>query len=107
MVCMGGTTWTQELGTVFRLDAYAVDKLQSTGAGHFAAAKVTVPPHDPQRIPLQLFTRIRVFGEHWLGDFDCSLNLPERMSYPAALVIAGGVAEFDYEVSSDPGLRLL
>ena len=96
----------RELGTVFSLDAYAADKLQPRGDGRLAAASVRIPPHDPDRTPLQLFTRIQVFGEHRLGDFDSSLNLPERVKHPAALGAAGGVAEFHYEVSAEPGLRL-
>lgn len=100
-----GLASIQELGRVFALDAYAVDKLQPCGPGRFAAASVNVPPHNPVRTPLQLFTRIRVFGDHRLGDFDSSLNLPERVKYPAALAVKGGLAEFYYEVSADPGLR--
>ncbi len=95
-----------DLGRVFSLDAYAVDRLETRGDGRFAAASVNVPPHDPGRTPLHLFTRIRVLGDHRLGDFDSSLNLPERVNYPAALAVEGGIAEFYYEVSADPGLRL-
>ncbi|MDD2764277.1 MAG: class I SAM-dependent methyltransferase [Opitutaceae bacterium] len=102
-----GLSPIQELGRVFGLDASAVNELQPRGAGRFAATAVNVPPHDPERTPLHLFTRIRVFGDHRLGDFDSSLNLPERVKYPAALAVKGGLVEFYYEVSADPGLRLV
>jgi len=99
--------WLQELGTVISLNAYAVNKLQPAGDGRIAATSINVPPHNRDRTSLQLLTRIQVFGEHRLGDFESSLNLPERVNYPAALAAAGGVVDFCYEVSTAPGLRLL
>jgi hypothetical protein len=93
----------EELGLVFRLDPRAPPPVR---AGRIAATTVPVPAHDPGRRPLHLFTRIEVFGGHRLGDFDCSLNLPERVDHPADLAARGGTAEFFYEISADPGLRL-
>lgn len=104
-----------ELGNVFSLHAGEVDRIESCppvgegadGARWFRAKRVEVPAHDAQRFALRLFTRIQVFGEHWLGDFDCSLNLPARVAYPPAIARAGGRLEFAYEASSDPGLRVV
>ena len=94
-----------ELGRVFCLEAGRLDTLCRNGETTFAAGAVRVPPHGP-RTPLHLFTRIQVFRDHRLGDFDSSLNLPERVKCPATLGEKGGLAEFFYEISADPGLRL-
>ncbi len=95
-----------ELGGVFSLDAGGVEQLERRTPGELAAESVRVPPHDPERTPLRLFTRIQVFREHWLDDFDSSLNLPEPLAYPRSLAMQGGVAEFRYAISAYPGLRL-
>ncbi len=96
-----------ELGRVFRLEAESVAQLQPCGVGRLAAEAVVVPPHCRRRLPLHLFTRIKVFCDHVLGDFESSLNLPERVCGAECLSERGGVARFVYEIARDPGLRLL
>jgi len=96
-----------ELGPVFRLEAATAGALRIDGAGRCEAGAVTVPPHRPERWALHLFTRIRVWDGQTLGDFDSSLNLPERVACPAALAAAGGTVRFAYEVAQDPGLRVI
>lgn len=106
-VLMGeGGSCVVELGRVFSLDAGDLGSLERVSATRLAAGTVNIPPHDPMRTPLHLFTRIRVFREHVLGDFDSSLNLPQRVKYPASLAATGGPVAFYYEISADPGLRL-
>jgi SAM-dependent methyltransferase len=95
-----------ELGNVFSLAAEHADRVKRDESGRLRANTIAVPPHDPRRTPLQLLTRIQVFNEHRLGDFDCSLNLPERVSYPRMIAERGGDLGFDYEISFDPGLRV-
>jgi SAM-dependent methyltransferase len=94
-----------ELGCVFSLAAERVAALENVGSGRLRAGAVDVPPH-PGRRPLELFTRLQVLREHRLGDFDSSLNLPEKIGYPEQWRTTGGRGEFYYEISSTPGLRL-
>ena len=101
------TTAVTELGRVFSLDAHAMGVRGKGDVFRMAAGTVDVPAHDEGRTPLRLFTRIQVLGDHWLGDFESSLNLPERVTYPACWAQEGGKAEFFYEVSRTPGLRLV
>lgn len=93
-------------GAAFMLDAGTTEASAPDATGRLPSVAVEVPAH--ARGQLALFTRLRVFREHTLGDFDCSLTLPERFAGPlAARACAGGVLRFAYEISSDPGLRLL
>lgn len=96
-----------ELGEVFALEAAQAGRLEAQGAGRLRAGAVTVPPHSGARRSLQLFTRLEVFGEHRLEDFESSLTLPEAIAYPPEWKAEGGRAEFYYEISSAPGLRLV
>lgn len=97
----------RELGNVFRLDAAAAERLAQGDPTHYAAAEIALPAFNPAVWELNLFTRIRVFGDHVLKDFESSLNLPEKVSLPARTAAQGGVLRFVYEVSQDPGLRLI
>jgi hypothetical protein len=91
---------------VFTLDAARATELQIREGHTLPACAVHLPPHNPAKTRLHLTTHIQVFGEHTLGNFDSSLNLPQRVSYPAELAERGGELAFDYELSSTPGLRL-
>lgn len=97
-------TGIEELGPVFTLEAATAHARRKIGPDRYAAESVRVPPHRHGRF--QLFTRIDVFRGRTLGDYECSLNLPTRLDYPRELAERGGLAEFSYEISSDPGLRL-
>ncbi len=94
-----------ELGPIFSLEALALDRLQRLAPDRLAAGCVIVPPHHC-RTPLSLMTRIRVFEEHVLQDFECSLNLPLPVPLSHRLAYEGGAAQFYYELSATPGLRL-
>lgn len=96
----------ERIGRVFCLDAYRTVDLEVLASRRIKAGCVSVAPQAKAHPPLQLFTRLTVFREHTLGDFDCSLTTPERLRYPAELTARGGVAKFSYEISGDPGLRL-
>lgn len=95
-----------ELGPVFRLEAAQAHALPALRENRLAAQAVRIPPHDRHRQPLQLFTRIQVWRDHWLHDFDSSLNLPEEVKYPERLAREGGELHFEYEIATDPGLRV-
>jgi hypothetical protein len=88
---------TVELGEIFALEA--------AGDSGMGAREVSVPGGVDDR--LQLFTRLRVFGPHVLGDYECSLTMPEPLRVPAEFLRTGGKLRMAYEVSSDPGLRVV
>lgn len=102
-----GFSRVADLGPVFSLDATAPDVLPAGESGRYVARSIDVPVHDRQRTPLKLMTRIQVFGEHVLGDMESSLNLPETLDYPDDIARGGGALDFAYEVSSDPGVRIV
>jgi hypothetical protein len=93
------------LGNVFSLDAHALEKLNSGERESLAVAKLNVPSHDLARRRLHLFTRISVFREHRLIEFESAITQPQRVKYPATLA-KGGKVSFTYEVAKEPGLRL-
>lgn len=95
-----------ELGRVFTLEAARAAELHLREDHTLPAATVRVPPHDPAKVRLYLTTHLQVFGEHTLGNFDSSLNLPQRVKHRSDLAATGGELAFVYEVSSNPGLRL-
>ena len=97
---------SRDIGPVFSLDAAQLGDLNFNGPNLLDAGRVVVPKHDHRRDPLRLFTRIRVWGEHVLDDFDSSLNLPERLDYPATLADTGGEMAFSYHVCEEPGLKV-
>ncbi len=94
-----------ELGNAFSLQAHALDKLDLRGPGRLAAATIHVPSHDSMRRRPHLFTRISVFREHRLIEFESDVTQPQRVKYPSALARGGNVS-FTYEVAKEPGLRL-
>lgn len=94
------------LGAAFTLDACVAGSVAADAAGRLPERTVAVPPHAAGA--LQLLTRMEVFRGHVLGDFECSLTMPERLrGVPAELAAAGGLLRFAYEISADPGLRLV
>jgi SAM-dependent methyltransferase len=94
-----------ELGNAFSLQAHALDRLDSSEPGRLAGATIHFPSDDGTRRPSHLFTRISVFREHRLMEFESDITLPQRVKYPATLA-RGGKISFSYEVAEKPGLRL-
>jgi hypothetical protein len=103
----GDSRGRTEMGTVFSLEGTELSSLRPLGSGRYEAGSVEVPREAQRRPRLHLFTRIRVFGDCRLGDFDSSLNLPVPVKLEGRLAAEGGRAQFFYEVSDDPGLRLM
>ena len=100
-------TGVKELGNVFSLEAASLDKLKHRGERSLEAATISVPPFGAGNWEFQLFTRIRVFREHVLNDFESSLNMSQPVRLPKQIIENGGEARFVYEMSSDPGLTLV
>ena len=95
-----------ELGNVFSLDASAVENQRQDSDKRLRANLVSVPPHDPMKTPLHLFTRVRVFREHTIREFESGITQAERIKHPATLAETGGPAAFFYQMGASPGFHL-
>jgi len=91
------------LGKIFELDAQSVRLWASIIADRLPAASIKIPEPLPERYQLRLLTRIVVYGDTCLQDYDSSLNLPQRM--PGKPKFAGGeTLQFHYKLGTYPGL---
>lgn len=91
------------LGKVFELDAQNIRNWASITADRLPAASIKIPAPLPERYQVQLLTRIMVYGQTCLQDYDSSLNLPQRL--PGKPKFAGGeTLQFHYMLGSHPGL---
>lgn len=96
----------ERLEPSFALDASVPMAATPEAVSRLPEWRVSVPPHAPGE--LQLLTRMRVFREHRLEDFECSLTMPERLrGGPDELAAHGGALCFVYEISADPGVRIV
>ena len=88
-------------GRVFALDADALRAWREEQGDSLPAASIRLP-EVLEQAP-RLLTRIRVHGDIFLGDHDCSLSLP--LALPGKPVLAGGsVLDFHYRLGGQPGL---
>ena len=91
------------LGKVFELDAQNVKRWADITEDSLPAASITVPDSVLQRYQMRLLTRIVVYGQIRLDDYDSSLNLPQRL--PGKPTFAGGeILQFHYKLGAYPGL---
>ena len=92
-----------EWGSVFALNAQTIMAWQGEAeeSGSLPGASIRLPSVLAQAP--RLLTRIRVYGDVLLGDYDCSLNLP--LPLPGKPALAGGeVLDFSYRLGREPGL---
>lgn len=91
------------LGKIFELDAETIRQWASITADRLPAASIKIPLPLPDRYQLRLLTRITVYGQTGLQDYDSSLNLPQRL--PGKPSFAGGeTLQFHYKLGAYPGL---
>lgn len=92
-----------ELGTAFRLDRERVEAWAGANEAVLEGATLQVPAMPGDDYDAMLFTRIQVFGEHWLDSYDSGLTFPRRLSidrWPAE----GEVLRFRYRLGERPEL---
>lgn len=75
-----------------------------TPNGNRAAITFTLPPAESHPL-LRLLTRITVFGDEVLTDYNCSLNLPAHIATIPQPVNFNAV-KFEYEQGAKPGYRV-
>ena len=91
------------LGKVFELSAQTIKSWDGIDAEVLPAASITIPVPLEPRYEARLLTRIAVYGDHHLLDYESSLNLPQRL--PGKPVLKGGEElRFHYRLGSEPGL---
>lgn len=91
------------LGRIFELDAASIRRWEGVQGSCLPAGRVTIPSPLESRYKPCLLTRIAVYGEHRLQDYDCSLTIPQHL--PGRPVLAGGeTLQFHYQLGGYPEL---
>ena len=89
--------------TVFVLDRAAVREWEAIVGDRIPAAEASVPDSLDPRYEPKLFTRIRVFGDFLLGDYQSGLTSPRSLPRDRR-ISAGKQLRFHYELGASPGL---
>lgn len=91
------------LGKIFQLDAQSIRQWANITADRLPAATIKIPIPLQDRYQLRLLTRIAVYGQTCLQDYDSSLNLPQRLPGNPSFV-GGETLQFHYKLGPYPGL---
>lgn len=94
---------TELIANIFEL---SVDRAREWGAcgNRIPGVKVQIPHRDQTRWKLHVFTEIQIYKSNKLTAFESSLNLPFGVE---KLIQGKTEAEFYYEISETPGLRVV
>jgi len=91
------------LGKIFELNAENIRQWADITEERLPAGSITIPTPLLQRYQLRLLTRITVYGQTCLQDYDSSLNLPQAL--PGKPTFVGGeTLQFHYQLGVRPGL---
>lgn len=91
------------LGTVFELNAASIRSWDGLVGDRLPAGQATFPLPLESRYRPHLLTRITVYGNHRLQDYDCSLTVPQRL--PGKHKLSGGeTLQFHYQTGTYPEL---
>jgi len=91
------------LGKIFELNTENIKQWANITADCLPAARIQIPVPLSQRYQLRLLTRIVVYGQTCLQDYDSSLNIPQAL--PGKPTFAGGeTLQFHYKLGTHPGL---
>ena len=91
------------LGKIFELDAANIRSWQGIDDDHLPAGRVRIPESLDSRYRPYLMTRIEVFGESRLQDYDSSLTIPQPL-YGRPVFSGGERLQFYYKLGANPGL---
>lgn len=90
------------LGKIFELDADNIRRWEDIDGDRLPAGRVKIPSPLETRYRPYLLTKIIVYGDTCLLDYDCSLTIPRRLR---GNIEAGDDLQFHYQLGSDPELR--
>lgn len=90
------------LGSIFELSAQTIEAWADIEADTLPGACIRIPDPLLPRYQIRLLTRIMVYGEICLLDYESSLNLPQHL--PGKPKLKGGEKlRFHYKLGSNPG----
>lgn len=90
------------LGKIFELDAAAISSWAGMPADRLPAGRITLPVPLEERYRPHLLTRITVWGDTRLQDYETSLTLPKPLP---GKFRGGEELQFHYQLGNDPELR--
>lgn len=91
------------LGKVFQLDAANIRRWEGMEGDRLPAGRARIPAPLESRYQPYLLTKVEVYGDIVLQDYDCSLTVPQRL--PGKPVFAGGeTLQFHYKLGAYPEL---
>ena len=91
------------LASVFAVNRETVDLWKSNRSNRLPAAAVQLPASIEQRHQPMLFTKIRVYQDHILKDYDSGLTCPKTLTIKGP-IRSGDTIQFHYELGSHPRL---
>lgn len=91
------------VGTAFTVSRDAVLAWDDRDIDHVPGHSLVTPEHDRSANLAMLFTRIRVYRDHVLGDYDSGLTSPRVLRLDLVLA-PGDPLNFYYRLGRDPGL---
>lgn len=89
------------LGKIFELDAASILSWNELEGDRLPAGRVKIPAQPESRYQPYLLTRIEVYGENRLQDYDCSLTPPQPLR---GKIEGGQTLQFHYRLGSNPQL---
>ncbi|WP_147125144.1 hypothetical protein [Shimia ponticola] len=92
-----------QLGSVFHLCGAQAWSLPEEG-GRIPLGFITIPEVPDDEMTLNIFTRIRTFGDLWLNENDCSLNLVATADLQPH-IRSGERLNVAYRIADEPGLE--
>ena len=90
------------LGKIFELDAANISRWEGMEGDRIPAGRVRIPASLDSRYRPYLLTRIVVYGQNHLQDYDCSLTIPQRLQ---GKVQGGENLQFHYQLGKNPRLK--
>lgn len=90
------------LGKIFELDAAGIRSWAGITADRLPAGRITLPAPLEDRYRPHLLTRITVYGDTRLQDYETSLTLPKPLP---GKFHGGEEVQFHYQLGNDPELR--
>jgi hypothetical protein len=91
------------LGTVFELSSDTIRRWEGLDGEHLPAGEVTLPLPLESRYRPHLLTRIAVYGDNHLRDYDCSLTVPQPLRCKHQFT-GGETIRFLYKAGAHPEL---
>ena len=99
----GKTRGRIEVGRVFTLDRNSVRDWAGNASDRLPGGRLTIPDFAAQRHQPMLFTTIRVYGNHWLREYDSGLTYPRMLNCDRPIEPGASIG-FYYRLGRDPRL---